>query len=427
MKIIWNWSHFLPIVLSRLYKAIIIVLTIINIIIIGFYIAIWIGSASEKLFSGSDFYSIFNTIVTMKTGYSGIFIKSDIMSLFKNGILGGLVDNGVYLLQYPPFVALIFLPLSFLPFNIAFYIWTLAQVGLLICIIYIFNRLLFDWYKQERLFMTVTLLAFWPLAITFILGQFSLVILFIIVQLYMALSNSKKLTAGIWLALMIIKPQTVLIPGIISIQKRYIRTAVSFIFTSITIVLITTIIFGFRSWYKYTQLILSSSHQFENFGFAPKIEYTLRGLLTGIFGNSQSQLINIISIIFLFFGILSAWFLWLKDIPPDSPSFKLRFSFIISLSVFLSLHLYPHDSLILVLPAALFYDFLRQNNYPRKLYVLLILSSPFIFFFGAFNSYNLFGVIRPPLVAIIALLLYMSCYLILDIQKSFQNTNTLLV
>ncbi len=418
-----NWSQGISKFLPGLYTSAIVIFTIINILIIGFYFAVWIGSARQNLFVGSDFSSIFNTFVNMKSNIFGESEKPGLILLLQNGILGGLVENGAYLLQYPPIISIIFLPLSFLPFNIAYYIWTIAQVGLLIWLFILLNRQFPNWTKQEKFLLTITLLAFWPLSITLLLGQFSLLLLLCIVQLYIALKNSRLTRAGIWLAVMMIKPPTALIPAAITANRRYIRAAVTFIIALIVMVVMSSILYGYISWYKYSLLLLSAGTRVEVFGFVSNVEYTLRGLLTGILGNSNGQMINTISMIFLFLGIIIAWLLWFSDINPASPRFELRFSFIIALSVFVSLHLYPHDALLIVFPAVLFYNFLRNNHYPKKLFCLLMIVSPFIFFTAAFSKFNLFGIIRPPLLLIMALLIYIGYYLIKDIKTDQKLTN----
>jgi hypothetical protein len=421
-----NWSQGILKFLPGLYTSVIVIFTIINILIIGFYFAVWIGSAQQYLFVGSDFSSIFNTFVNMKSNILGESAKPGLILLLQNGILGGLVENGAYLLQYPPIISLIFLPLSFLPFNIAYYIWTIAQVGLLIWLFILLNRQFPNWTKQEKFLLTITLLAFWPLSITLLLGQFSLLLLLCIVQLYIALKNSRMIRAGIWLAVMMIKPPTVLIPAAITVNRRYIRAALTFIIALIVMVVMSSILYGYLSWYKYSLLLLSAGARVEVFGFVANVEYTFRGLLTGILGNSNGQIINTISMIILFLGIIVAWYLWFARINPDSPRFELRFSFVIALSVFISLHLYPHDALLIVFPAVLFYNFLRHNHYPKKILSILMIVSPFVFFTAAFSKFNLLGIIRPPLIAILILLLYISYYLILDIRKGVEYKNTLL-
>jgi uncharacterized membrane protein len=141
-------------------------------------------------------------------------------------------------------------------------------------------------------------------------------------------------------------------------------------------------------------------------------------------GYSQASIINIISISVFIGGIVFVWLLWMQGVFADSQRFKLYFAFTILLSAFLSLHSYPHDDLILVLPAALFYDYLRENNYPRKAYSILILISPIVFFIAAFSSFDLFGIFRPPVIIILIFLVWIVYYLILDHRREHINQQT---
>jgi hypothetical protein len=405
-----------------IYEYLIVGFTIINIFLIGFTITIWIGGAQQGLFSKADFTNYYTAYVMVRAGDGGKLYDLDIQAAYQREILGPLTfKDGLLPFLNPPFFALVFSPLSLLPLNTAFIVWTLVQLGLLLWLIYLLTHLFIDWDKQERLILTLTILAFWPLAITILLGQVSLFILICIVQMYTAMNNSKQVHAGFWLALMMVKPQTVLIPGMITLNKRYWRVAVIAAITFITLVLFSSIFLGFKPWIQYAQLLPTMSNYFGKYGFYPEIQYTLRGILSTILGYSQVNIINIISYVFLLTGMVIVMFLWLHDIPPNSPRFKLRFAFIMTLSIFLSLHLYTHDSLILVLPAALFYDYLRQMRFPRKVFSILILSCPLLFFYTAFSKFNFFGIIRPPIVVILLLLAWMIKYLILDYRKNPTN------
>jgi len=407
------------------YINIIKVFTIINIILINVNVGLWVRAAQEHLLDYADFTSIYNTFVNNRTGSGWKLINLDNIDIYHRGILGGLrLDNGVYPLQYPPVISLIFSPLSLLTFNIAYLIWMLAELGLLIWLIFLLNRLFSDWNKLERLLLILTILAFFPLAFTILTGQFSLFLLICLFQIYISMKNYKSINAGIWLSFMIIKPQTILIPGLLSISKRYWRVAVTAALTGLSLIFLSSLLFGLESWIKYSRSLLNMSINFEKSGFQPETEYTLRGILTRILGSSQGNLINLISNTGLLLGMFVVLFLWFQGISPDSSRFKLRFAFIITLSVFLSLHLYGYDNLILVLPAAIFYDYLRQMGFPRKGYSILILCSPLIFFFGMFNSFNLFGFIRPPIIVTLLLLAWMIRYLILDLRTEQMNGQT---
>jgi hypothetical protein len=121
--------------------------------------------------------------------------------------------------------------------------------------------------------------------------------------------------------------------------------------------------------------------------------------------------------IFLLMSMVFVWFLWRKDVPQNHPRFILYFAFTILISVFLSLHLNPHDSLMLVLPAALFYDYLRQGDYPRKAYSVLLLISPMVFLLAAFTDLNLLGIIRPPILPMLILLIWIIKYMMMEYRS----------
>jgi len=415
IKKIWN-NRFINIIK---------IFTIINIILINVNIGLWVRAAQERLLDYADFSSIYNSFVNNRPVEGFKLLGVDVISLFQRGIFGGLrLENGVYPLQYPPVISLVFSPISLLPFNIAYLIWMIVELGLLIWLIFLLNRLFSDWNKQERLLLILTILAFFPLAFTILTGQFSLFLLICLVQIYISMKNIKPINAGIWLSFMLIKPQTILIPGLLAISRRYWRVGVTAAISVVSLIGISSLLFGFDSWIKYSQSLLNMSINFGKSGFQAEEEYTFRGLLTRILGTSQGNIINIISNIALLLGMFVVLFLWFRGISPDSPRFKLRFAFIITISVFLSLHLYGYDNLILVLPAAIFYDYLRQMGLQRRGYSILMLCSPLIFFFGMFNSFNLFGFIRPPIVVTLLLIAWMIRYMILDFKAEQANRQT---
>jgi hypothetical protein len=96
----------------------------------------------------------------------------------------------------------------------------------------------------------------------------------------------------------------------------------------------------------------------------------------------------------------------------DDRRFELGFSLMVGFSVILSMHLFDHDSLVLVLPAVLFYDYLRKYKYPLNAYTIFILTWPAAFFITMFTSANVFGIIRLPVIMIVILIGWMLWYAI---------------
>jgi hypothetical protein len=409
---------------KKVFAIVVIVFMIINLILIGIGIAIWIGSIQSNLISGTDFGYFYTAFSIVKSEDAAKLYDLNVQAQYQREILGLSPDYNFFPFLYPPFVALFMSILTELSLNTAYYIWSLCQLGLLIWLILLLNRNFSDWNKKERLLLDLTILAFWPLSITLLLGQFSLVILFCLVQMYLAMKDSKMFKAGFWLALLMIKPQTILFPGLITVNKRYWRMAVVSFIIFLSLVLFSSIFLSFRPWIDYARLLPAMSNYYGEYGFTPNVEYTLKGMLVSILGIAQGNLVSTISIIALVVGMILVMLLWLPGITANQPKFKLMFAFMVTMSVFLNLHSYPHDSLILILPAVILYDYLRQMGFPRRGFSILVLSSPLIFFITAFTHIGLFSILRPPVIVILVLLAWMIKYMIQDFRTNRSNMST---
>jgi hypothetical protein len=394
------------------YNFIIAILIICNITLILINMGIWIMAAKQKLFLAADFTSFYTGYYMVRIGAGANLYDPAYQASYQEQFMGGAVFfGGVLLFANPPFVAVIFSPISLLPLNIAFYFWFLVQLVLLIWALRIIYRLFLDWSSHERIILFIAILAYWPLVNDLMLGQFSLLLLIGILQIYIGMKNSQFIRGGLGFLLLAIKPHTLLIPGMMILNKRYWRVAIAATIGGVIIFIFTSIFLGVRPWIQFAQNLLTMSTFFGKLGVEPNSQYTLRGVISNFLGNAQASLTNIISIVILIVGMIAVWLLWLRGVAPDSSKYKLYFAFTVILSVFSSLHLYTHDALILVFPAAIFYDYLRQNNYPRKAYSILVLISPLIFFISAFSKSNFFGVIRPPVVIIFVVLIWTIYYL----------------
>jgi len=390
-------------------------LLIINITLIVINVGVWFIAAHQGLFITADFTSFYTGFKMVLNGDGSSLYDLNLQASYQQELMGNInFEGGLLPYVNPPIVAFVLAPMALLPINTAFFLWTIIDFGLLIWLVVLMNRLFIDWTTQERLIMTITILAFWPLTHTFLLGQFSLLFLICILQMYNSMRSSTPGKGGIWLILLIIKPHNLLIPGASTLNKRFWRIAVTAVVTGIAMVIFSSVFLGISSWLQYIQVLPTMSNNFGKFGFIFNIQYTLRGLLTNIMGYKQANTINVISIGVFVGSVVLVWLLWMQRVPLESRRLKLYFAFTILLSAFLSLHAYPHDDLILVCPAVLFYDYLRENSYPRKAYSIFLLISPLVFFIAAFNSFNLFGVFRPPVIIILVLVAWMIYYLILE-------------
>ena len=403
---------------KRIFDRLVLALIILNIILIGVSIAILIGSAQQKLLRNADFTGFYTAFFMVRHGVKGELYDLNLQTHYQQEIIKG--SNGREgMINYfnPPFVALFFSPLSVLNLDSAYIVWTVGQLFLLSWLIYLLNILTSEWDRRERRLLFLTVLAYWPLGFTILLGQFSIFILICLIQMYISLKNANLHRAGIWFALLIVKPQTFLIPVVIVLNKRYLRVALMIIIVCVGIVFSSSIFLGWEPWMQYGKFLPSLTEYFGSYGFYPNTEYTFRGVLSMIFGYVNRTLINTLSNFMLLLSMVISWFLWLRNISPEIPKFKLHFAFVITLSVFFSMHSYSYDCLVLILPVILFYDYLRVNGYPRRVFSLFILGSPIFFTLDVFIKYTFINVVRPPVIIIVIFLAWMIYYLILEQRK----------
>lgn len=135
--------------------------------------------------------------------------------------------------------------------------------------------------------------------------------------------------------------------------------------------------------------------------------YNFKGVLTGILGASHGALINGLSWAALAGSMLLTLWIWRGSWAPGDASFDLRMAFTLLSGMFFNLYLFPQDSLLLILPVILFYNYLRQRGLPIRLYSTFILLCPVILLISEFSIGDKLG-IRIPVVAMIILLGWMS-------------------
>jgi hypothetical protein len=106
---------------------------------------------------------------------------------------------------HPPFEALIFLPLTFLPYAQAFVLWNFLNLGVLFGIAVLLQRALHSLQQVPFGEWILALLAFFPVFINFLQGQDAILLLLVVVLGFRALDRNAAFTAGCWFGLGVFK------------------------------------------------------------------------------------------------------------------------------------------------------------------------------------------------------------------------------
>jgi hypothetical protein len=384
-------------------------------------IGLWLIAAHAGLFWRADFSAFYTGWSIVRDGNGAQLYDLNLQTTYQQRILDGRsFSEGLLPYINPPHATIPFAPLAWLPLSIAFAVWTGLQLALLGYLLHLISRLTDSWQTHERWLLITGILAFPPLFKTFLLGTFSLAMLVCLLQFCLTLKRGHERPAAIWIVLATVKPQAVVLPGLMLLAARRFRTLGYVLLFGGATVALSSLILGLRSVTGYVHILQHISTYFGVYGLDPAKMYNVRGTLTLWLGNQQGALVNQISTVALLFAAGVVLWLWHGPWRVDDPTFDLRFGLTLLLGLLFTPHLYSHDALILVLPALLFYNYLRQSDLPRRAYATFVLSCPVLFLLSEFTVGASLG-IRAPVIAMMLLALWM-IHALLNAQRRDVNT-----
>ena len=371
------------------------------------YIALWIIAGAQDLFWRADFTAFYTGGALVRDGYGRQLYDRALQTQYQQQILEGRsFKEGLLPYNYPPHAVLPFVLLASMPLTSAFRIWTLVQIALLVWLMHLLYQFAQTWQPPERWLLLTTALALPSLARTFLVGAFSLWSLICLLQFYISLKKAGETQAGLWFALGTVKPQNLLLPGVLILSARRWRTLASLLLIGAGMIVFCSAWLGWENWTSFLYTLRETSRYYGVLGVNPRGMYNLKGVLTLLLGNEQGLMINQISLGALLLVALVTFLIWRGPWRPNAPDFELRMALTLLLGLLFSPHLNPQDGLLLVAPAALFYAYLRQRQLPRRAYAVFVLSCPLLFLIAEAALGGKLG-IRIPTLAMVVLAIWM--------------------
>ncbi len=373
------------------------------------YAGLLIRASLDGLLWRADFAAFITGGAIVRQGLGPQLYDLNLQARVQQAILGPgrMFYDGVLPFNNPPHFALVMVPFSLLPLGPAFWCWTALQVGILVRVIRRLRSMSSGWEAAERHLLFGAFLAFFPLFLQFLYGSLSLFVLWCLMEFYLALRQEKETRAGVWLALAAVKLQAAFFPALVILAGRRWRALTGAGATGAIIVGVTSALLGPSIWPDYLRWLATTSGYFDRFGVYPEVMMNLRGTLTLWLGAGQAPLIQTLTGIALAIGALAALALWARrEWEPRQPAFDLRFAFTLILGVLLSPHQNQQDCLTLVLPAALYHNYLHRTGQPTRPLTAFLMTWPVLFLLGQFVVRDRLG-IRLPVVLVTVLLVWM--------------------
>jgi len=303
----------------------------------------------------------------------------------------------------PPFEALIFVPLTFLPYAVAFTLWNLLNLGLLFAIALLLRQSLDsqgDPLRQIPLWEWVlALLAFFPVFTNFLQGQDGILLLLVFVLGFRALDRNAEFRAGCWFGLGVFKYHFVVPLVLILALWKGRKLVWGFAATASAAALLSLGIVGWHGALRYPayawHIVSVPGHGQTPVGLMSN----LVGLATG--WPLPETLVWPLRVVALTgSAVLLIVVVRMRSLARDVRFFRLSFACAVITATLVSYLTNTHDLCLLVLPLALLADYVaihwseRQAIRALLIPVVPLLISPlWIFLWMGWGKLNLVAIL----------------------------------
>jgi hypothetical protein len=314
---------------------------------------------SPAFLQGTDFPDFYCAARMLAAGHGPQLYDADLQRQYQARYAGRV--GTLYI--HPPFEALLYLSVAWLPLRYAYLLWSLLNLTFLGLAAHRLAREILPWDWRFTLGVSLT---FVPTLLCFLQGQDSLLLLLLVILAFVALRSGRGFAAGCWLGLGLFKFQLALPLALVLVvtQNRNVRTGLlkGFSLAALALVGLSAAISGWSVFLIYPKFLLHLKAQ-PFAGIVPQAMANFRGLIYLFFHTDQSPgavlSLSILSAAALI-ATLRGWKKMRRDNDDnnddnnsDKDDFDLAFANSVTFALLVSYHLNPHDLSLALLPVAL--------------------------------------------------------------------------
>lgn len=245
--------------------------------------AFFLWSVRDRIAHGDPDFTAYYTAGKILRKGSGpeLFRGSTQLAIQQEFAASGEHRRGPLSYIHPPFEALLFLPLTFLPYPIAFLVWSLLNLGFLSLALWLLRHSLDSLRGVGTSLLTLISLAFFPIFANFHQGQDAILLLLLVLLAFLALDRGADFVAGCWFGLGLFKFQLIIPLVFVLALWGKTRLLRGFLVTAAVLALVSVAIVGWEGALRYP-LYAWSVVSNPGFGGAPLRQLpSLQGLLGG--------------------------------------------------------------------------------------------------------------------------------------------------
>ncbi len=314
-----------------------------------FAMAAFVAARVPASLQGTDFPDFYCAARMLAGGQGHQLYDADLQRQYQARYAGRV--GTLYI--HPPFEALLYLTVAWLPLRYAYLLWSLLNLAFLaVAARRLVQELVPPW---DWIVWFAASLTFVPVLLCLLQGQDSVLLLLLVILAFVAQRRGRAFAAGCWLGLGLFKFQLALplIAVLVLTQNRNVRSALAKGFSLVALALagLSAAISGWSVFLVYPRFLLHLQAQ-PFAGIAPQSMANLRGLVYFFFHNDHS-LGAVVTLSLLCAAALINTLLGAKLGSKEKGEFDLAFANTVVFALLVSYHLNPHDLTLVLLPIAL--------------------------------------------------------------------------
>lgn len=358
----------------------------------------WI--ARRQVRAGSPDFSIFYTAgLILRRNQSANLYSDELQRRTQQEFCPDAVRTRGFLpYNHPPFEAVLYPPLTHLPYLKAYSIWLVLNLLFAAATLYFISPWLPKLTAALAYLIFLVPLAFFPTAYALMQGQDSILLMCLYCLAYVALRGRRDVEAGIYLGLGLFKFHLVLPFAFVLFLRRRWRALAGIILGACFDLGLSWVIVGWKELVYYPRYVWQVDRARSLGVIVPQNMPNLRGLLTGWTGSAlPPRWLEIVLVVVSICLLVWASRQWRPADPPDTGAWNIGFSIALVAAFLAGYHSYNQDMSIVLLPILISLDHtlgLQRGGVWLKLALGLLFFSPLYLVLTLLYSHqNLFALV----------------------------------
>jgi hypothetical protein len=289
-----------------------------------------------------------------------------------------IIRHGPLPYIHPPFEALLFVPLTFLPYFSAYLVWDGLNAAMLILALLLLRPHI-PLLRKSFAICALAVFVYFPAFVCLFQGQDMIIVLLLLALVYSSLQKGRYAQAGLWLGAGVFRPQLVVPIVLILLFDRRFRSVLGFACSALAASLISIATVGWREFLDYPRYVWQLEQHLGRGAILPTAMPNLRGFVA-IFTRDGYALSLILTFAGSLFLLILTILLFRRA--EHAERLDLAFSAAVLVSILVSYHAFMYDLSLLLLPVLFLVNFAvskkRDMHWSSTLPIALLFFTPLL-------------------------------------------------